>query len=592
MRFRFLAFAALAALTPPALTPRRAAAQPATDARQPLVLTLDEAVERGRADNLQLRSLQLDLATARAQIREARSGLLPSVSLSSSYTRNIVAANPFAGSAAGGLFSSLGFVDWLAYNERSRTDANAATNPITLQAYQDSTQAGYQRAGITLDGGSNPFAVPNQFQNVVSVSQTLYNAAAFQAPRAARRLLTLSEQVALRQEQVVVDQVRQQYYQGLLAQERVRVVAQSLERLRETETEIARRVEAGVLPRFQRLSAEVQRVNAESQLAQAQNTADLTIEALKLTLDLPADQRVVLESRFDSAGLDADPLDREALTNAALERRPDLAQARIAIELERFNRTLTRANRLPSVAAFANFGYNGSVPDNRTFVTRDPSDPDNPFAFREGENQRFSRSYWQGSVSAGVRLNWTIFDGYRTSAQLQQRDVAIQKAELGVETLERAVALDVQRSLLTIASARERLAATEQNVGRAEENYRIVERRLFEGVATQLELRDASEQLDQARLNFLQSLFDVRTARSGLDAVTGLPLLGATGGTTAAPATPTGAPGIDGVPTNGMQPIDGRPLGPTTPQGNPRPSTGAPTGAPTGGGGNAPGGLR
>ncbi len=583
MRLRFLAFVALAALAPPALTPRRAAAQPATDARPTLALTLDEAVARGRADNLQLRSLQLDLATARAQIREARSALLPTVSLASSYTRNIVSANPFAGSSAGGLFSSLGFVDWLAYNERSRTDANPATNPITLQAYQDSTRAGYSRAGITLDGGSNPFAVPNQFQNVVSVSQTLYNAAAFQAPRAARRLLTLSEQVALRQEQVVADLVRQQYYQGLLAQERVRVVAQSLERLRESETEIARRVEAGVLPRFQRLSAEVQRVNAESQLAQSQNTADLAIEALKLTLDLPADQRVVLESRFDDAdGLSADVLDREALTAAALERRPDLAQARIAIELETFNRTLTRANRLPSVAAFANFGYNGSVPDNRTFVTRDASDPDNPFAFREGENRRFSSNYWQRTVSAGVRLNWTIFDGNRTSAQLQQRDVAIQKAQLGVETLERAVALDVQRSLLTIASARERLAATGQNVGRAEENYRIVERRLFEGVATQLELRDASEQLDQARLNYLQSLFDVRTARSGLDAVTGLPLVGATG--TAAPGTPSGAPGIDGVPTNGVQPIDGRPLGPTTPQGNPRPSNGAPTG----GGGTAP----
>ena len=365
MRFRSLVLAAVAASAPvlvpalpfvpaaaaqtaPVVTAPGVTAPPATQ-RPPLVLTLDEAVARGRTDNLQLRSLELELETARAQIREARASLLPNVSLSSSYTRNIVSGNPFAGSSAGGLFSSLGFIDWLAYNERARTDASTGTVPISLQAYQDSTQAGYRRAGIVLDGGSNPFAVPNQFQNAVSVSQTLFNPAAREAPRAARRLLTLSEQVALRQEQVVADQVRQQYYQALLAQERVRVVAQSLDRLRESEREIGRRVEAGVLPRFQRLSAEVQRVNAESELAQAQNTADLATEALKLTLNLPADQAVVLDGRFDGAGLDdLGRLDRAALTAKALQRRPDVVQARIGVELRRFDRSITRAGPIAS----------------------------------------------------------------------------------------------------------------------------------------------------------------------------------------------------------------------------------------------------
>ena len=550
-------------------------AQTVPDAGTPLVLTLDEAVSRARADNLQLRALQYDLATARAQLAEARAGLLPSASLASSYTRNVVAANPFAGSSAGSLFGSLGAVDWLAYNEQARTDGNPATDPISLGAYQDSLAAGYARAGIVPSTSSNPFAVPNQFQNAISINQVLYNRAAQAAPRMARRALTVAEQGALRQEQVVADQVRQQFLQALLAQERVRIVAQSLERLRESETEIARRVEAGVLPRFQRLSAEVGRVNAESQLAQAQNGADLAIEALKLSLNLAPEQTVVLDGRLSADDVaDLDALDRESLTRAALAQRLDLQQARLAVELRRFDRLMTRSNRLPTISAYANLAYNGSVPDDRTFVVRDASDPNNPFAYTQGERRYFDGSYWQPAVSVGVRVAWTIFDGGRINAQMQQRQIAIDRAELQVETLERAVALDVQRSLLTIGSARERLAATEQNVARAEENYRIVERRLFEGVATQLELRDASEQLDQARLNYLQSLYDVRTARTGLDIVTGvaLPDLGPAADATSAPGP------ADGVPTNGVQPIDGSPVPPTTPAGAPRPSSGAPTG--------------
>ena len=71
---------------------------------QPLALTLDEAVQIAIERNYTVRSAALDVETANAQIREAWGQLYPRVDLSSSYTRNVVSANPFAGSDAGGLF--------------------------------------------------------------------------------------------------------------------------------------------------------------------------------------------------------------------------------------------------------------------------------------------------------------------------------------------------------------------------------------------------------------------------------------------------------------------------------------------------------
>ncbi len=239
----------------------------------PLSITLDEAREIARVQSYVLQSIRLDVDNAQAQVREAWASVMPDVALSSSYTRNLKSANPFAGSDAGGLFGSLGFVDWLAYNERARTDTDPGTSPIPFEAFGDSLNAGYNRAGIVLNQSDNPFSVPNSFQNQVSITQTLYSGAAFAAIKGAKKLTDINRRTVERQVQIVENQVESEFFAALLAQEQARVVQASVERARQTENETARRVEAGTTPKFQRLSAEVQRANLESQLVTAQNAA-------------------------------------------------------------------------------------------------------------------------------------------------------------------------------------------------------------------------------------------------------------------------------------------------------------------------------
>src|SRR5690625_3102734 len=119
----------------------------------PVVLTLDEAVQIALVQNHVLRSTALDLETADAQIREAWGQLLPQVDISSSYTRNVVTANLFAGSEAGGLFASFGFVDWLAYNEQARMDDDPSTEPLPLDEFMD-------RPGREWRRSARPWVIP------------------------------------------------------------------------------------------------------------------------------------------------------------------------------------------------------------------------------------------------------------------------------------------------------------------------------------------------------------------------------------------------------------------------------------------------
>ncbi len=60
-----------------------------------------------------------------------------------------------------------------------------------------------------------------------------------------------------------------------------------------------------------------------------------------------------------------------------------------------------------------------------------------------------------------------------------------------------------------------------QTVETAETAFRFASARLEEGVATQVDVRVASQNLDLARLNYLQTVFDALVARSAYERATG-----------------------------------------------------------------------
>ncbi len=504
------------------LWPAAAHAQAGQTSGGVVTLTVDEAIEIARVSNNAIRSLRLDVSNADAQVKEGWAELFPQIALNSSYTRNVRSVNPFSGSSAGSFFQSFGFIDWLAFNEEARTDGSDATQPISAGEFFARQQAGLDAAGISVSGGDNPFEVPTQYSNSLSVTQKLFDGRAILGAAGASRWLEPFNQRALdRQEQLVIDQVRTAFYGALLAAEQTRVVDLSVRRSRSTLAEVARQVAEGVAPKFQRLSAEVELANQETLLLQNRSQADAAVDNLKLLLGIPGGQTVKLRGDL-SAQRNASALlvSRDTAIKDALARRPDLEQARIGIELENVQLRVAKSEYLPNLDAFLNVGYTGSVPDNR-FITI--SDPQDPFAYSQRELGYFSDSYWDSSVNVGFRLSWTLFNGLASHRRIQQRRIALDKAKVDHEFLQRTVAVEVDQALRNLRTSRQRMDAQEKNVGRAELNYTFAEARLREGVATPIEVREASEQLDASRLNYLQAVHDFLVAESAFEAAVGAP---------------------------------------------------------------------
>ncbi len=487
-----------------------------------ITLTLDEAIQIALLNSYAMQAARMDLEDANARVREGIGSVLPNVTASSGYTRNLRTANPFAGSNAGTLFNSFGFVGWLAYNEDARTDDDPSTGVLTFDEYSDRVDEGMMDAGLPVDMSDNPFAVASQFQNTISVSQTVVDLGTFRNVSGLKHLSGALQGALKRQQQVVVDEVRQAFYQTLLFQEQSLVAAQSVERTRQTTNEAARLVAQGVAPIVQRLSAEVQLANLETQLVQTRNQTLTALDNLKFILGIPVDQPVRLSGRLEADITTPYLTVSEASAFAQAEKmRPDLQQLEALRNLAKVSLGADQRRRLPTLNAVANFSYIGSVPSNRTFGE---ASEDDPFMFSRETNGYFSRSYWQPAISVGLNLQWSLFEGFARRARVQQLKIQLNRAELDILRTTQGIWLEVAAALRNLQSARSQISSQEKNVANAQLNYRFAKARLTEGVGTPLEERDASAQLDQSRINYLQAVYNFLIAQSTFEAAAGIPL--------------------------------------------------------------------
>lgn len=522
------------------------AAQSAVDGSppSPVRLSLAEAVEAALVHSYVIRLATLDNEVANQQIRGAYSALYPQLDANASYSRTFLTPNPFAGSSAADLFSGAGTADWVTFNERATQNPGgfdqAAIGTVCPEAVQGgqvqaipySTYIGCfgrsPRAAL-LDPNANPFLVENNIRAGLSASQLIYSADAFAALRAAKSVGALNRETLTRTGQQVVQEVTSAYYRALLARASVDVFKKSVERTMQTVAEVRSRVAEGVVPQFQLLSVEVELANLETQLVTARNDAEAAEDALAFAAGIPVETELELTDRLELPNpLPVLPRSERDAVAVAFEARPDVEAAQLNIEFREAVADVTFARYLPELRLVADLAVVGNIPDDTDRVLDVPPLGDNnfltadPFGFRQESRGVFDEDFWGTNLTAGLTLRWTLFDGFATAAQHNEDKLEIRRARIQLEQLQENVRREVSAERRNVESALERVQVQEKNVDRAELNYNHAQLRVKEGVSSQLELREASQQLDQSRFNRLQAVHDYLVGRVRFEVATGL----------------------------------------------------------------------
>ncbi len=358
-------------------------------------------------------------------------------------------------------------------------------------------------------GGSQSITIgeDNAYQATLSLRQPLYSSgrvgAAYSASKQRARAAALSGDAAASD---IAMQVKQAYYQALLARAQVRIARQSLDQAQRRQDEIQAKVDKGVTARFDLLRAQVEVANRKPALTRARNGAAVALEALKRAAGLPLDRGVALT---DTLGYQPMPLTREAAVEEALDHRRSLEAAKLQAEAARNQLKAQSANDLPLLYLDGNYTWQGQTSDGLIPGNKETAQ----------------------SAAVGLTLTWPIVDGWENRARTRQAAAQAEIARLNLRQLEEGIRLQTRSAWADVRSIAEEIQGVEESVRLAREAYRIAEVRYDSGLSTQLELLDAELALTQARVNRSETLYRYQTALAQLENVMGRgPALNATGG--------------------------------------------------------------
>jgi outer membrane protein TolC len=352
-------------------------------------------------------------------------------------------------------------------------------------------------------GTAISFQRENQWSAGLRVVQSIYEGGRISATL---RTATLSKAQALAQYQSIIAdallQVRVSYYDVLLAARQIDVQKASLVLLGRELEDTAHRFEAGTVPRFNVLRAEVAVANARPLLIRAENTYRIAKNNLAnlLGCNLPPDlwQDIPLTL---TGSLEPEPYNIElpAALTMALERRPELAALRQAEALRSEAIKAARAAYFPSLQLFAGHAWR-----NATFQKDLAADI----------------AGW----NVGAQVTWNIFDGLQTRGKVQEARALQEKAQLDLEDYVRRVELEVRTAYSALIEAREVLASQERVQEQADEALRLANSRAEAGTGTQLDVLDAQTALTQARTTQIQARHDYLVAKARLERAIGMDL--------------------------------------------------------------------
>lgn len=456
-------------------------------AQDSLRLSLEDAVQQAlaRGEEMKIAAAQIDVAES--QIANVRADALPQLAVNLGFTRQIQSVfrnSGFSGSGAGfPIFEP---------------DSTAPLNQRVSDLEKALPTAGL--GSLLGQFTDSPFGRLNTWNAGFTVNQTLVHGnRLWIAPRVARRVRDAAAAQYKEQTAAVTVTVKRAYYTALLAEETVRIARLSFEQAERQLDFVQRKHREGTSSDFELLQAEVQRDNQTPEIINAEQQLALVLLNLKRLINVPLASALTLTSALD------DPVRYPLIVPtmaALLDRsgsRPAIDAARQETEARQMVVGVAKSDIWPKVSLFSNY---------------------NRQAFPSGFLPKIKE--WKADWSVGFTVNLNLFDGLRTQALTSEARANYRLAEERQAQTREAVAVEVEQAYRNLERAKTQIEARRRTIEQADRALRLAEIRFEEGISTQLEVSDTRLQLQRARLNHVQSVYDYHIARIDLERAAGL----------------------------------------------------------------------
>lgn len=382
-----------------------------------------------------LKAAESRVAAAAADLAEAQSHRMPVVAAGAAITR---------------------------FNEAPEFDFNVGGVPTAVPMFEDDSVA---RADATV---TLPIYTGGRVSHGIKAAGALLSSREFEKSAS-------TQQVKLN--------VAKHYIGVLRARRAVAVADSNVSSLGAHLRDVENMFEAGTVARNDYLAAAVSLADAEQKQLQANNALDLAHAAYNRALGRSLNAPVTLDENLPGVAPEIDTGSLDALTEAALVNREELASLDSAASAYRSRAQSERASTRPHLALTG--GY---------------TTLQNEFLNRE--------DFWM--VGLGVR--WNLFDGGQSREKANSLSFHSQALTQQRNDLRSMIELQVRQSWLRLNETRKRRQLTERAVEQAEENLRVVRDRYRNGEGTNTEVLDAEMLRSMSRSNYDNADFDAKLA--------------------------------------------------------------------------------
>ena len=285
----------------------------------------------------------------------------------------------------------------------------------------------------------------------------------------------------------IQEKIAQLYVQILYSTEAIRVNVQSLTTSSNNEERGKEMLRVGKMSKADLAQLTAQRVQEEYNLIEARSTLADFKRQLKQLLQLTDDEEftVAVPTTTDEMALQNIPTTAEVYA-AAMEQRPEMKAAQLAIAGSDINIKMARARNLPTVSLNGAFGTNTTSMSHAQWGKQLKTNFD---------------------IGGGLTLSIPIFDNRAKRTALNKALIERQNYMLDLQDKQAALYSDIEKYWLQATTNQSKFKAAKASVQSAKESFDLLNEQFRLGLKNTIELMTGKDKLVMAQQNELQSKY-------------------------------------------------------------------------------------
>lgn len=295
-------------------------------------------------------------------------------------------------------------------------------------------------------------------------------------------LIEASKLSAENDKTAVAYNIAQAYNNLFKAQQVIKVLEENMKVSQERDKNFLNLENNGIIPRNDRLKANLQTSDIELQLLDAQNNYKIANINMNLLLGLPENTEIEVDPNYISEKNTSEAV--EYYLNQAFQNRKDIQALDYQRKAAELGSKAAKAENYPTIALTAGY-IAADIPKILTITN---------------------------AANIGIGVQYNIANLWKKNSALYQSKAREKELEASDELLNDQIKLQVNKDFQNSELAKRKIDVYEKALQQAEENYRITKNKYDNGLETMTELLDAYALQISADINVLNAKADAELA--------------------------------------------------------------------------------